>query len=526
MSTINVKKEITDKSHLNFMGGRSFDLSDPIAKLRLAASSCFFGEPMYYHRDSKSTPVKHSPVGRLSDSLVKHLANELNELSPVEWRTMSPAELMEKAIKDALDFDIEKTLQEAVRLRTEENIRTTPQVILVAAANHPKSKKTGLIRRYGGLIMQRADEPAVVMAYQIAKYGKPIPNSLKRAVADKLKSLNSYQLAKYRMESRVMKTVDVVNLVHPEATPAIDSLVKGTLTNDSNTWESLISKEGSTKESWTAALDLMGHMALLRNLRNLVDKGVNPDLFIDKLVAGAPTGKQLPFRYFSAYKALTNAPGRVLDAVEECLMQSIENLPKFSGVTACLCDNSGSAQGTTTSSMGTMRVSEIANLTGILAAMASDEGSLGIFGDNLQTIPVRKKSSVFDLMDKANKVAAGIGQGTENGIWLFLDKAIRNKEHYDNIFVFSDMQAGHGGLYGTVQNYPVLPGTGNRIDVPKLVNKYRKEVNKNVNVFLVQVAGYQDTIIPEFYDRTYILGGWGDGLLNFASSMIKGREGQ
>jgi hypothetical protein len=40
-------------------------------------------------------------------------------------------------------------------------------------------------------------------------------------------------------------------------------------------------------------------------------------------------------------------------------------------------------------------------------------------------------------------------------------------------------------------------------------------------VYLVQVAGYQDTLIPEFYDRTYILGGWGDGLLKFADKMNK-----
>jgi hypothetical protein len=42
-----------------------------------------------------------------------------------------------------------------------------------------------------------------------------------------------------------------------------------------------------------------------------------------------------------------------------------------------------------------------------------------------------------------------------------------------------------------------------------------------VNVFLVQIAGYQDTIVPEFYKRIYILGGWGPGLLSFASSMIQ-----
>ncbi len=39
-------------AHLNFMGGVSYDVQSPLLRLRMAASSCFFGEPMYYHRDA------------------------------------------------------------------------------------------------------------------------------------------------------------------------------------------------------------------------------------------------------------------------------------------------------------------------------------------------------------------------------------------------------------------------------------------------------------------------------------------
>ena len=40
-------------------------------------------------------------------------------------------------------------------------------------------------------------------------------------------------------------------------------------------------------------------------------------------------------------------------------------------------------------------------------------------------------------------------------------------------------------------------------------------------MFLVQVAGYQDTLVPEHYRRTYILGGWGPGILGYAAEMAK-----
>jgi len=36
---------------------------------------------------------------------------------------------------------------------------------------------------------------------------------------------------------------------------------------------------------------------------------------------------------------------------------------------------------------------------------------------------------------------------------------------------------------------------------------------------LVQVAGSLDTIMLEFYNKTYILGGWNDGILRFAAEM-------
>lgn len=525
------------KSHLNWMGGRSFDLTDPVAVLRMVASSCFFGEPQYYAtdpEDKRKTRVFTPPPGGgkvsllTSDQLVR-LRSTLDAIDPQEWRSLTPAQAVESAIDRALDHDPERTLQEAVRLRQEANVRTTPQVILVRAARHAKVRGTGLIRKYAPAIVSRADEPAVGLAYHIFRFGKdaPLPNALKKAWAARLSQLTEYQLAKYRMENRTVKTLDVVNLVHPKRTEALDKLMKGVLNSSEQTWESIISVGGSTPENWRKAIDVMGHMALLRNVRNLIQKGVDPSVFVEKLVEGAATGKQLPFRYYSAYTAVQDiAPAPVLDAIERCLRTAMDNVPKLPGKTISLCDNSGSAQGATTSTMGTMRISTIANLTGIIAAMASDEGSLGVFGDDLKVFPVRKLSSIFDQLARAEGLAADIGQSTENGIWMFWRDAIASRTRWDNVFVFSDMQAGHGGLYGTdpkeYRDFIWDRGgysSGRHVDVPALIKRYRAEVNPDVNVFLVQVAGYQDTIVPEFYRRTYVLGGWGEGVLRFAAEM-------
>lgn len=521
------------KSHLNWMGGTSFDITNPLLQLRVAASSCFFGEPQFYHQDAEDkrpsrkpkfsgTPSSHA--SKLQGEDLKRLRETLGALDPQEWRNKTPAELIESAIDDALAFDAEATLKEAVRLRNEENMRVTPQVILVRAAHHKAVKGTGLVRRFASEIIRRGDEPSTGLAYHIGRFGEkePIPNSLKKAWSDALKRFKEYDLAKYKMSGRDVKTVDVVNLVHPKS-EAVSKLVKNELTLEDQSWEAIISKEGSNTESWTKALDVMGHMAMLRNLRNLTEKGVPVELFLQKLVAGAPKGKQMPFRYYSAYKALQEAgkaDKRVLTATEECLKLSLGNLPKFSGRLMALADNSGSARGATTSSMGTMAVSTIANLTGILAAMRADEGHLGVFGDSLQTIKVNESDSVFAKLEEAEKLSSKDSGGTENGIWLFWKEAIQKKQHWDNVFVFSDMQAGHGGLYGTDPNaYRDHLWHGRHIDVASLISAYREKVNPHVNVFLIQVAGYKGTLVPEFYARTYILGGWGEGLLRFAAEM-------
>src|SRR5262249_55412202 len=149
----------------------------------------------------------------------------------------------------------------------------------------------------------------------------------------------------------------------------------------------------------------------------------------ERLVSGARGGQQLPFRYYSAYRAVQELGGkgspRVLDALEECLMASLGALPYFPGRTMALADNSGSAQSTAPSAMGEMKISTIGNLTGILAGLVSDEGHLGIFGDRLETLPIRRKGSVFQALEAAEERAQTIGTSTENGIWLFWDQAIR-----------------------------------------------------------------------------------------------------
>ena len=196
----------------------------------------------------------------------------------------------------------------------------------------------------------------------------------------------------------------------------------------------------------------------------------------------------------------------------------------------CLSDNSGSAWGTFNSEYGTMTVADIDNLSSVITAMCSDEGYVGKFGDKLSIMPISKRNGALQqAKDISNNRYSDVGGSTENGIWLFFEQAIKKHEYYDNIFIYSDMQAGHGGLYGIGSSYLIngesFTCKGRYIDVMKLIDKYRNTVNPKVNVFCVQTAGYNNVSIPEYTYRGAVLYGWTGKESLFASKIIEQWDG-
>ena len=206
------------------------------------------------------------------------------------------------------------------------------------------------------------------------------------------------------------------------------------------------------------------------------------------------------------------------------------NLPKLPGRSAFLSDNSGSAWSGLTSEYGHTQVAEIDNLSAVIGAVNSDEGYVFPFGDSLLRYEVSKRSGILSQAKQISDKAYGaVGQNTENGVWLFFDEAIRDKAHYDNIFIYSDQQAGHGGLYGTEgesRRYTRMGFACQRrcagaayIDVAKLIAEYRRKVNPKVNVFTVQTAGYSNVLVPENGYRTSVLYGWTGRELVYADAI-------
>lgn len=530
-------KEKNDLRHeetvTNFMGGDSYVLN-PLETLKMLSASSIFGEPTYY-RDGNTAPatIKTLPTYHV-DSCVKDV------VIPDYYKGMNTENIMEQAIDEALTYDFKGTLEWAVNLRSTFNMRLNPQVIMVRAALHPKRSEftkehPGLFDELNQTVMSRADEPLTQMTYYLYNNkGKKnnIPSVIKRSWANKLSKLSRYQIAKYKNAEIGM--INGVRLCHANSKLIDELMTTGTIQTDEDekTWENMKSSGKSWKEILTSVE--LGHMALLRNLRNIFTE-IN-DIEVckkccDQLKQGVKKGKQFPFRYYSALLAIQdskcNHKPLLIDALEECIDIATSNFPKLKGKTMCLSDNSGSAWGTFTYDTSAVTIAKIDNLSSVITACCSDEGYVGKFGDKLIVHPISKRTGILNQTDAITRdMYNDVGGSTEGGIWEFFYNAIVKKEHWDNIFIYSDQQAGHGGLYGTPEQCTKYSKMGyecrwSHINVYKLIQDYRKHVNPKVNVFSIQTAGYTNALIPEMAYRTAILYGWTGKEAEFAAEYIR-----
>lgn len=521
-----------DKVVKNFMDGESYAYS-PLATLKMISASSIFGEPSYY-RDGGigKRSTRYSARGNeIWSKLLDYI------IIPKEYNGKSTTEIMTEAIDASLDYDYEGTLNWAVELRTVYNIRLNPQIIMVRAAIHPKRKAFTAnnkvnFRFINCQVMQRADEPMVQIAYYLfINNGKKnnIPNILKRSWSDKLSSLKPYAINKYKNAEIGM--INAVRICHANSENINELMSTGDIqvSNFETTWEQM----RSAGKDWMYILENcnISHMALIRNLRNIfseIDNVAIADAVIAELKRGVLHGKQFPFRYYSAYKAIRDSNVHhkdiLLDALEDCVDISIANMPQLSGKTICLTDNSGSAWGTIPTEYGSVTIAEIDNLSSILTAKCSDEGYVGVFGDRLEIIPISKNDKVLRKLSEINKIGKGIDMNTEGGIWTFFQKATKNKDKFNNIFIYSDMQAGHGELYGTSNQQQEYRNAGCScgmyINVFQCLLNYRRQVNKNVNMFSVQTAGYNNSVLPEYAYRTSMMSGWTGKEALFAKMLI------
>ena len=340
----------------------------------------------------------------------------------------------------------------AIFARNEYGMRSVTHI--VAAELAKKVKGESWTKDFFNKVVFRPDDMTEILAYYMSRYGKPVPNSLKKGLAKAFEKFDAYQIGKYRKENGDIALVDVVNIVHPKATPIITSLVKGEL-KSKDTWEASLSKAGQEasakaetaeereeivadlkKDAWTEMVKSrkIGYMALLKNLRNILQNA--PDavdeacamLVEEKLVK---TSKVLPFRFTTAMKEIEEIDNegtrKIVKAINKAIDISLSNVPKFPGKTLVVVDNSGSMEG---------KPIEIASLFAAVIYKATDADMM-VFSDNANYIKPNPDDSTVTI---AKNIKDGCQQAGTNFHAIF--NAASKK--YDRIIILSDMQGWMG----------------------------------------------------------------------------------
>ena len=311
------------------------------------------------------------------------------------------AERIRDLVIEIKDVNALKNL--ALEARKEMYLRHVPLYLVSLMA---KYKPSGWVSYTLNEVVQRADELSEFLAIHAAVNGvkpsniKPVMSAqVKKGLAKAFTKFDEYQLAKYNRDGAI-KLRDVLFLCHakPQNKTQADlwqRLIDGTLKTP-DTWEVGLSTGGDKKEVFTKLLaeGKLGYMALLRNLRNMQQAGVDVAL-VDKAIRERKGAKRvLPFRYVAAAKA---AP-QFEPSLDLAMQAAIEDLPSFDGRTFLLIDVSGSM------SFNLSDRSDITYMTSAatLAAMVrSDAKRVFTFSNNVVEVPPRAGMAGVDAVIKS-----------------------------------------------------------------------------------------------------------------------------
>lgn len=330
-------------------------------------------------------------------------------------------------------------------------------------------------RPFFNRIVQRPDDAMEITALYTSRYGKPIPNAMKRGIAEALRRFDAYQLAKYNGEGE-FSLIDLVNLYHPVPTDGIDLLMNGKL-KPADTWEVNLSAAGNDKEKkrdvWVRLVreGKLGYLATLRNLRNILEQAPEAldqalELLVDEQAVAH--SKVLPLRFMSAYKATSESGAnsstlsKIWRALDQALVLSLRSVPKFAGRTAILLDVSGS--------MSCEPMEKAAPFA--ISLMRANDCDLYLFNESCREVIVNLSDSMLTNVSLLEEQVHG---GTD------FDQAISSlKKPYERVVVLSDMQ-----------NW-MSEGPGN-----DAFKKYKEVYGVSPKLFSFDVTGYGTSQFPE-----------------------------
>ena len=276
----------------------------------------------------------------------------------------------------------------AVELRTDAKLRHMP--LLLTSALAKRGAGAGVVAETVASVVRRPDEMGELLAIHARLNGvgpdrlkSVIPAQMKKGLARAFTKFDAYQLAKYNRDGAI-RLRDVMFLAHPRPVDGAQEalwtkLIDGTL-EAPDTWEVGLSAGGDKCETFTRLLKegKLGYMALLRNLRGMLEAGVDEGLVRDAILARKGAGNVLPFRFTAAARACP----RMEAALDEALCERILEMPRLSGRTLVLVDVSYSMRAPLSKRSDLTRMDAAATLASVI------HGDLRVFTFSYRNVEV------------------------------------------------------------------------------------------------------------------------------------------
>ena len=324
----------------------------------------------------------------------------------------------------------EKVAGLAVEAREQMKLRHVPLLLVREMARHKTHR--ALVSETLARVIQRADELTAFVAIYWKDGKAPLSGQVKKGLAAAFPKFDEYQLAKYDRGGPI-KLRDVLFLSHAKPRDEAQAevwkkLIAGSLSTP-DTWEVALSSGADKREAWERLLRerKLGGLALLRNLRNVREVGVDEALVVSA-IRSMNTARVLPFRFLAAARY---AP-KWEEALEQAMLKCVAETEKLPGKTIILVDVSGSMTAPLSRRSEMQRTDAAYGLAVLLREIAEKVGVCS-FSDGLEEVPARRGFALRDAIDKSQAHSSTrLGKAVD---------LLNHLEDYDRLIVITDEQA-------------------------------------------------------------------------------------
>ncbi len=434
----------------------------PMTELRRTASACLLFEDTFYESGEDIAKRIHGLVQRASLDDVLRLAQDL---------------------------------------RHRHGLRHAPLWLLNAALDHPAraQHRDNLVTVIANVCGSRGDMPGEMLSLYWKNGKRPIAKALRDGLARALQSLGSYAIQKYAARGAI-RLRDVLFLTHAkprdaEQEPWFEMLANDTLPA-ADTWEVALSGGADKRETFETMLreGKLGALAVLRNLRNMQERGVPRGVIADGLKRAVALSKLgvLPFQFVAAARVVPalepDIEAAMISGIRRFMSESGDDftVSLLNGHTVLLVDVSGSMQDKL-SAKSTLNRSDAAGAMAILLREVCNEVSVFDYNTTVREVPAR---SGFALRDAIRRPSNGTYTGASAK--AVLDEVTRRLGRApERIIVITDEQTDRFG--GAL---PALP--------------------KETRGYVMNVAPYQNGIA---WGSWTTISGFSENLVKFIMSV-------